>query len=155
MSVVAMVMASGALAQAPTTIQDSHDRADVPRTAAVGKVIQDTHDRADVPRAAYVGKVIQDAHDRADLPRTNTVEKVIQDAHDRADLPRTNTVEKVIQDSHDRADLPQPVVVSSPTSFDWGDAAIGAVSGLGFAFLLAGLGFLVMSQRTRTRIATR
>ena len=136
MSVVAMVMAPVALAQAPSTIQDSHDRADVPRTA-------------------YVGKAIQDSHDRADTPRPAVVQKVIQDAHDRADLPRTNTVEKVIQDSHDRADLPQPVVVSSPTSFDWGDAAIGAVSGLGFAFLLAGLGFRLMSQRTRTRIATR
>ena len=99
MSVVAMIVAPAALAQSPTTIQDSHDRADVPRTALVQKVIQDSHDRADVPRST--------------------------------------------------------LVVASPSSFDWGDAAIGAVSGMGFALVLAGLGLLLMSQRTRTQIATR
>jgi len=61
-----------------------------------------------------------------------------------------------IQDSHDRADVPRtPALVVSRDGFDWGDAAIGVVSGMGFALLLAGLAVLTVVTRTKTRLSTR
>jgi len=118
MSVAATIVVPTALALPPTAIQDSHDRADVPRSAYAGNAIQDSHDRADVPRSTYAGQVIQDSHDRADVPRT-------------------------------------PALVVSRDGFDWGDAAIGVVSGMGFALLLAGLAVLTVVTRTKTRLSTR
>jgi hypothetical protein len=47
------------------------------------------------------------------------------------------------------------IVVRSANTFDWGDAAIGAVSGMGFALLLAGLAVLTVATRTRTRLRMR
>jgi hypothetical protein len=87
----------------------------------------------------------------------------LADAHQRQGLATTTQGSKTqpvgtttLSDAHSRASLPaqQPVVVVAAGSFDWGDAAIGAASGVGFAFLLVGLGLLLLSQRTRTRIAT-
>ena len=80
----------------------------------------------------------------------------IQDSHDRADVPRSTYAGQVIQDSHDRADVPRtPALVVSRDGFDWGDAAIGVVSGMGFALLLAGLAVLTVVTRTKTRLSTR
>jgi len=45
------------------------------------------------------------------------------------------------------------VVVSSSTGFDWGDAMIGSLGGLGAALLLTGGFFLLASQRNKTRLA--
>jgi hypothetical protein len=45
------------------------------------------------------------------------------------------------------------IVVRSVNTFDWGDAAIGVVSGMGFALLLAGLAVLTVATRTRTRLS--
>lgn len=45
------------------------------------------------------------------------------------------------------------VVVSSSSSFDWGDAMIGSLGGLGAALLLTGCFFLLASQRNKTRLA--
>jgi hypothetical protein len=45
------------------------------------------------------------------------------------------------------------VVVSSSSGFDWGDAMIGSLGGVGAALLLTGCFFLVASQRKRTRLA--
>ena len=47
------------------------------------------------------------------------------------------------------------VVVQKTDSsgFDWGDAMIGSLGGLGFALLLTGGFFLLASQRTKTRVA--
>jgi hypothetical protein len=47
------------------------------------------------------------------------------------------------------------IVVRSANTFDWGDAAIGVVSGMGFALLLAGLVVLTIVTRTKTRLSTR
>jgi hypothetical protein len=47
------------------------------------------------------------------------------------------------------------IVVRSVNTFDWGDAAIGVVSGMGFALLLAGLAVLTVVTRTKTRMSTR
>ena len=46
-------------------------------------------------------------------------------------------------------------VVVQPTSsgFDWGDALIGGLGGLGAALLLTGGFFLVTSQRNKARLA--
>jgi hypothetical protein len=46
-------------------------------------------------------------------------------------------------------------VVLEPTStgFDWGDALIGGLGGVGTALLLTGCLFLLMSQRNRARMA--
>ena len=48
---------------------------------------------------------------------------------------------------------PPATVVQSSDGFDWRDAFVGGLGGLGIALLLAGLLFLVASRRTRTRIA--
>jgi hypothetical protein len=45
------------------------------------------------------------------------------------------------------------VVVSSSSSFDWGDAMIGSLGGVGAALLLTGCFFLLASQRNKTRLA--
>jgi hypothetical protein len=47
------------------------------------------------------------------------------------------------------------VVVRSANTFDWGDAAIGVVSGMGFALLLVGLAVLTAVTRMKTRLSTR
>jgi hypothetical protein len=48
---------------------------------------------------------------------------------------------------------PTVVVTHSSTGFDWGDAFVGALGGIGTALLLTGALFLLLGQRTRTRIA--
>jgi hypothetical protein len=45
------------------------------------------------------------------------------------------------------------VVSSSTNSFDWGDALIGGLGGVGAALLLAGGLFVLMGQRSKTRVA--
>ena len=45
------------------------------------------------------------------------------------------------------------VVVASSTGFDWGDALIGSLGGVGAALLLTGCFFLLASQRNKTRLA--
>jgi hypothetical protein len=47
------------------------------------------------------------------------------------------------------------IVVSRPsaTGFDWNDALIGGIGGMGMALLLTGCFFLLMSQRNRARVA--
>jgi hypothetical protein len=64
-----------------------------------------------------------------------------------------------LQDSHDRSipsgDAWSAPVIEGAGGFDWGDAAIGAASGLGLALLLAGLALLAIAQRAKTRVATR
>ena len=47
------------------------------------------------------------------------------------------------------------IVVRSANTFDWGDAAIGVVSGMGFALLLVGVAVLTAVTRTKTRLSTR
>jgi hypothetical protein len=48
---------------------------------------------------------------------------------------------------------PTVVVASTPNGFDWGDALIGGLGGVGTALLLTGCLFLLMSQRNKTRMA--
>jgi hypothetical protein len=50
-------------------------------------------------------------------------------------------------------DQPTIVVSQSSVGFDWGDAFVGALGGIGTALLLTGALFLLLGQRTRTRIA--
>jgi hypothetical protein len=45
------------------------------------------------------------------------------------------------------------VVRSAPSGFDWGDALIGGLGGLGTALLLTGGVILLTSQRNRARLA--
>ena len=45
------------------------------------------------------------------------------------------------------------VVVSSSSGFDWGDALIGSLGGVGAALLLTGCFFLLAGQRNKTRLA--
>ena len=44
-------------------------------------------------------------------------------------------------------------VVSGESGFDWGDAMIGSLGGVGAALLLTGGFFLLASQRSKTRLA--
>ena len=44
-------------------------------------------------------------------------------------------------------------VVSASTGFDWGDAMIGGLGGVGMALLLTGCVFLLASQRNKARLA--
>jgi hypothetical protein len=48
---------------------------------------------------------------------------------------------------------PQTSLVRSSDPFDWQDAFVGGLGGVGIALLLTGLLFLAASRRTRTRIA--
>ncbi|MGI9112043.1 MAG: hypothetical protein ACR2GT_07595 [Gaiellaceae bacterium] len=45
------------------------------------------------------------------------------------------------------------LVESTSSGFDWRDALIGGLGGMGTALLLAGCLFLLMSQRNKTRMA--
>jgi hypothetical protein len=45
------------------------------------------------------------------------------------------------------------VVASTSNGFDWGDALIGGLGGVGTALLLTGALFLITSQRSKTRMA--
>ena len=45
------------------------------------------------------------------------------------------------------------VIVSSSSGFDWGDALIGSMGGVGAALLLTGCFFLLAGQRNKTRLA--
>jgi hypothetical protein len=47
------------------------------------------------------------------------------------------------------------IVVSPANTFDWGDAAIRAISGMGLALLLVGLALLTIVPRTRSRVSLR
>jgi hypothetical protein len=47
----------------------------------------------------------------------------------------------------------ETVVVVQQSGFDWGDAMIGSLGGVGAALLVTGCFFLVASQRNRTRLA--
>ena len=48
---------------------------------------------------------------------------------------------------------PPATVLQSSNGFDWRDAFIGGLAGIGTALLLTGLLFLAASRRTRTRLA--
>lgn len=119
----------------------------VTRTALVGVVAAAAF--AIVPMA--LAQSPADAHQRQ-----QTFSTMPGGSHDRIGSNVTPTTATVVVDAHDRGSLPRstPVALVEPGGFDWGDAAIGAVSGVGFALLLVGLGLLLLSQRTRTRIAT-
>jgi hypothetical protein len=45
------------------------------------------------------------------------------------------------------------VVVAGSSGFDWGDALIGSLGGVGAALLLTGCFFLLAGQRSKTRLA--
>ena len=45
------------------------------------------------------------------------------------------------------------VVVSDSSGFDWSDALIGSLGGVGVALLLTGCFFLLAGQRNKTRVA--
>jgi hypothetical protein len=45
------------------------------------------------------------------------------------------------------------IVQSSASGFDWGDALIGGLGGVGTALLLTGCLFLLMGQRNKARLA--
>jgi hypothetical protein len=45
------------------------------------------------------------------------------------------------------------VVTHDSTGFDWGDAFVGALGGVGMALLLTGALFLLLGQRKQARIA--
>jgi len=45
------------------------------------------------------------------------------------------------------------VIQPSSSGFDWGDAVIGGIGGIGTALVLGGGAFLLLSQRSRTRLA--
>jgi hypothetical protein len=48
---------------------------------------------------------------------------------------------------------PTVVLTSTSSGFDWSDALIGGVGGMGAALLLTGFLFLFLSQRNRARVA--
>ena len=47
----------------------------------------------------------------------------------------------------------ETVIVVQESGFDWGDAMIGSLGGVGAALLLTGCLFLLASQRSKTRLA--
>jgi hypothetical protein len=72
----------------------------------------------------------------------------------------TGTTTNVSSHPDNRGDARGPgaltaTLVAQPAGdgFDWGDALIGGLGGVGFALLLTGCAFLLTSQRTRARLA--
>jgi hypothetical protein len=79
---------------------------------------------------------------------------------DRAGFRGTGTpLQAPVNHADDRAGLrgpgtPTPTIVkATSTGFDWGDALIGGLGGVGTAMALLGLLFLLASRRSRARIA--
>jgi hypothetical protein len=115
------------------------------RTAFLGVAVFFALAAVSVVQAARPG----DAHDR------QAAVAIAPDAHDRAVLPGS-TVATGARDVHDRQPAPQPpTAAASRDGFDWGDAALGAASGIGLALLVAGVAFLALGPRAGTRVATR
>jgi hypothetical protein len=56
-------------------------------------------------------------------------------------------------DARGPGSLDSVVVVSSSSRFDWADAMIGSIGGIGFVLLVMGCVFLLTSQRNKTRLA--
>jgi hypothetical protein len=56
-------------------------------------------------------------------------------------------------DARGPGSLDSVVVVSSSSRFDWADAMIGSIGGIGFVLLVMGGVFLLTSQRNKTRLA--
>ena len=56
-------------------------------------------------------------------------------------------------DSRGPGSVDAVVVVAGSSGFDWGDAMIGSLGGVGAALLLTGCFFLLASQRNKTRLA--
>jgi len=56
-------------------------------------------------------------------------------------------------DSRGPGSVDSVVVVAGSSGFDWGDALIGSLGGLGAALLLTGGFFLLAGQRNKTRLA--
>jgi len=72
----------------------------------------------------------------------------------------TGTTQNVTSHPDNRGDARGPgaittTLVAQPTSdsFDWRDALIGGLGGIGAAFLLTGCFFLLTSQRSKARLA--
>ena len=110
-----------------------------------------------VAAAVFVVVPMAQAQSPADAhQRQQTFSTMPGDSHERIGSTVTPTTAVDVADAHERGSVPlsTPVALVAADGFDWGDAAIGAVSGVGFALLLLGLGLLLLSQRTRTRIAT-
>jgi hypothetical protein len=75
-------------------------------------------------------------------------------AHERTISPSRSVVTSTA--AHDgSASISTTPVVVGPDGFDWGDAVIGALGGMGFALLPGGLAFLALGQRTGTPLAMR
>lgn len=125
-----------------------------------------------VATAAFLAPVAQAQHpdDRA-LKGPGAIEQAGQSTtvrpDDRAGMrgpgavdTQSNTVSTSVRPD-DRAGMRGPgaieqptlVVTHSSTGFDWGDAFVGALGGIGTALLLTGALFLLLGQRTRTRVA--
>jgi hypothetical protein len=100
--------------------------------------------------------------------RPGTAGATSQSSHvrpdDRAGVRGAGAIEDMARGSvavrpDDRAGLhgpgtpPPTSLVRSSDGFDWQDAFVGGLAGVGIALLLAGLLFLAASRRTRTRIA--
>jgi hypothetical protein len=56
-------------------------------------------------------------------------------------------------DSRGPGAVDRVVVVSTSSDFNWGDAMIGSLGGVGAALLLMGCFFVLASQRDKTRLA--
>ena len=87
-----------------------------------------------------------DAHDRQGTVAT------VQDAHDRY-TPTTQPT-GVVGDSHERSNpvTDRPTLVLADGGFDWADATIGALTGMGLALVLGGLAFLTLGRSTRVAV---
>jgi hypothetical protein len=103
--------------------------------------------------------------DRAGLRGPGAIEAVqttvSQHPDNRAGLRGPGAAAAPSSSSHpdNRADARGPgaftTLIARPSSdgFDWGDALIGGLGGVGTALLLTGCFFLLMGQRSRARVA--
>jgi hypothetical protein len=113
-------------------------------TMALGAVAPAAHGRLAVePVAQPVASSPQDVKSARDLGRA-TQTSPVQDVKPAVDLRRAAPTSSFAGTVDPR---PHVVTVSTPSGFDWGDAAIGAAGGLGLALAAAGSAMAVTARR--------
>ncbi len=151
---IATAVAALALGATPTVLAAPGPQSDAnDRAAAVSQAaLQDASDRAGTIEPATQVAAVQDAHDRL-VPTPTT----FWSATGSRGIDTMQSGESVASYPEHLSDLSpaQPTVFSSG-GFDWGDATIGVLGGIGLSLLLGGALILLVSHgRSRQRVAIR
>jgi hypothetical protein len=109
-------------------------------TMALGAVAPAAHGRLSVGPVASSPQDVKSAQDLGRAAQASPVQDVKPAVDLRRDAPTSSLAGTVDP-------RPHVVTVSTPSGFDWGDAAIGAAGGLGLALAAAGSAMAVTGRR--------